>query len=428
MSPSLRSIRHTRRKGGGAERNPAGNIFLMNQGQSFSLTFWYVWEYYDARLLQDDKQNFAQFSDYKSLYSMKNDKLIRYILVAVVFIAWIVMFPFFKEDFLEKFYYMPFLGVLGATVANTTPAAAGIIYFPILTRLHIAPLTAAQFNMMAQAYGMSLGTFRWFLLNRKLFLFNMLPICLISGLTGLSISIFFLPIDDPALLTLVFNCIAFGFTQIIFFSIIFKRKYPNSSIKLNFKSITLLMIFSFIGGMITGWIGFGIDTIFYFILTLIFRINPAIAIVTSISLMASMSLMGSIFYAMIGTMPLSLWHSAIPGITIGGLFVAAYVAVKIGPKNVLILFAGFLSIDFLTAVWTQQTIPMSQYLRMGIVYGLILYLLLVHVKIFKKGYKDLDNSEEEQGFISHNTHPIPKATLSSSESKSPEFRESSDLS
>ncbi len=253
--------------------------------------------------------------------------------------------------------------------------------------------------MMIQAYGMSLGTFRWFLLNKKLFLFNMLPICLLGGLAGLVTSVFFLPVDDPAMLTLIFNCIAFGFTQIIFFSIIFKRQYPNSSIDLTIRNIAVLFGFSFIGGMITGWIGFGIDTIFYFILTLIYRINPAIAIVTSISLMAAMSLFGSIFYAMLGTMPVSLWYSAIPGVTIAGLFLAAYFAVKIGPKNVLILFAAFLSIDFLTAVWTQQTIPMSQYLRMGIVYGLILYLLLIHIKIFQKSYKNIP-TESEQGFIS----------------------------
>ncbi len=333
---------------------------------------------------------------------MKKDKLIRYVLLGIAAISWIVFFPVFKEDFLGKFYYMPFLGILGATVANTTPAAAGIIYFPILTRLHIAPLTAAQFNMMIQAYGMSLGTFRWFLLNKKLFLFNMLPICLAAGFAGLVTSVFFLPIEDPALLTLIFNCIAFGFTQIIFFSIIFKRKYPNSSIKLNSRNIFILAVFSFIGGMITGWIGFGIDTIFYFILTMIYRINPAIAIVTSISLMASMSLVGTIFYAMMGPMPLSLWYSAIPGVTLAGLFLAAYFAVKIGPKNVLILFAAFLSIDFLTAVWTQHTIPMSHYLRMGIVYSLILYLLLVHIKIFNKSYKDLDDDDDDGGFVSRN--------------------------
>ncbi len=339
---------------------------------------------------------------------MKTDRLIRYIIVAIVFAVWIFVFPFFKEDFLNKYMYMPFLGILGATVANTTPAAAGIIYFPILTRLHIAPLTAAQFNMMIQAYGMSLGTFRWFLLNKKLFLFNILPICLISGLAGLVLSVFFVPISDPEMLTLIFNCIAFGFTQIIFFSIICKRKYPNSSIELNLRNIGILTGFSFVGGMISGWIGFGIDTIFYFILTLIYRINPAIAIVTSISLMAAMSLVGSIFYATMGTMPISLWYSAIPGVTIAGLFLAAYFAVKIGPKNVLILFAAFLSVDFLTAVWTQQTLPMSQYLRMGIVYSLILYLLLIHVKIFKKSYKDVP-MESEEGFISSKV-PVPDSS------------------
>lgn len=319
---------------------------------------------------------------------MRTNRLL-YFLAFIISVVWISFFPYFQQDFLTRFYYMPFLGIIAATVANTTPAAAGIVYFPILTRLEIDPTTAVQFSLIIQAYGMGLGTFRWFLTSKKLFIKNVLPVCLLGGTAGITISIVFLPIGNPELLTLIFNCIAFACTQIIFFSILFKRKYPKLHIDLTIGNTAILLVFSFLGGLLSGWIGFGIDTMFYFILTIIFKINPAASIVTSISLMAAMSAVGTGLNFFFHQVPLSLWYSAVPGVTIAGLFLAAYLAVKIGAKNVLILFTFFLSVDFLMGLWTQDSIPMSQTIRMVITYSLIVYLLFIHIKIFKQSYNEI---------------------------------------
>lgn len=268
------------------------------------------------------------------------------IILVTVSILWLLFFPSFHEIFISKLFYMPFVGAVAAIVANITPAAAGIIYFPILTHLSISPVTVSQFNLIIQAYGMGLGTFRWFLFNKKLFIFNVLPICIAGGFLGEIVSIALFPINNPELLTLIFNFIAFLFTQIIFFSLIRNSRYPNTTLKLTPLNSALMFSFAFIGGLLCGWIGFGIDTIFYFIMTIIFRINPAIAIVTSIALMASMSISGSVLNFIFQDIPFALWYSAIPGVTIGGLFLASYIAVKMGSKNILLLFTFFLSSDF----------------------------------------------------------------------------------
>lgn len=315
-----------------------------------------------------------------------------YIILAIVTGLWIIFFPYFHKDFLTKFFYMPFLGIIAATVANTTPAAAGIVYFPILTRLQVLPATAVQFSLIIQAYGMGLGTFKWFLVNRKLFLVNVIPICLLGGIIGIFVSIVLLPIENPEILTLIFNCISFLLTQIIFLSILYKHRYPKLDVDLKMINILILAGFSFLGGLISGWIGFGIDTIFYFILTVIFRINPAAAIVTSISLMAAISIAGTFLNIIFYGVPLSLWYSAIPGVTVAGLFLAAYLAIKLGAKNVLLLFTFFLSVDFFVSLWTQHTIPVSQTVRLLITYGLIVYLVVMHVKIFKQSYKEINAS------------------------------------
>lgn len=323
---------------------------------------------------------------------MKKEDKTQYILLGAITLTWLIAFPYFREAFLSEYSFMPFLGIIAATVANTTPAAAGIVYFPVLTKLHIDPFTAFQFSLIIQAYGMSLGTFKWYKLNRKLFLINILPVCILGGMAGVSLSILVFPLKNPEVLTLTFNTIAFIFTQIIFFSILFKCQYPNISIDATKIKTTVLFLISFAGGIISGWIGFGIDTIFYFVLTIGFKVNPAIAIVTSICLMAATSIFGTILNIIFNNVPFALWYSAIPGVTVAGLFIASYIAVKIGAKNILLLFTFFLCSDFFLTLWTQKTIPMSQAVRSGITYTLVIYLLVVHIKIFKQSYSSLSNT------------------------------------
>lgn len=333
-----------------------------------------------------------------------------YVICFFVAVLWVGFYGYFYEDFTKNYFYMPFLGIIAATVANTTPAAAGIVYFPILTRLSISPVTAVQYNLMIQAYGMSLGTYKWYLVNKKLFILNVIPVCLLGGSFGVFTGVVLLPVSNPELLTLIFNFIAFMFTQIIFFSILYKHTYPNLRIQLTLKNISILILFSFLGGLISGWIGFGIDTIFYFILTVVFRINPAAAIVTSISLMAGMSVLGTILNIIFHEVPVSLWYSALPGVTIAGLFLASYLAMRLGPKNVLLLFTILLSMDFFVSLWNQKTIPLSETVRVILTYLLVTYLLYIHVRVFRISYQQIgsnlgDFRPEEK------SEPLPRERL-----------------
>ena len=86
---------------------------------------------------------------------MKKKISLPYIILAIVSTIWICLFPYFSEDFMNNFYYMPFLGTIAATVANTTPAAAGIVYFPIFNPPDHQPCNrrSIQFNHPGLRYG-----------------------------------------------------------------------------------------------------------------------------------------------------------------------------------------------------------------------------------------------------------------------------------
>jgi hypothetical protein len=108
--------------------------------------------------------------------------------------------------------------------------------------------------------------------------------------------------------------------------------------------------------------------------------------------MAAMSMEGTLLNLIYHDLPLSLWYSAIPGVTVAGLFLAAYLAMRLGARNVLLVFSFFLIADFFVSFWTQHTVPMHHTVKWLITYSLILYLLIIHIKIFKKSYEEVKAS------------------------------------
>ncbi len=335
----------------------------------------------------------------------KHNKLVLYIILIAVVILWGALTPTFWPDLSQKYFFMPILGVLAATVANTTPVAAGLVYFPILTYLKISPLEAVLYTMMIQSYGMGIGAIRWFIEDRRLFLWKVLPICIIAGAAGLASGIFVFPLQNPAILKNAFNIISFILVSAIFYSVIRKHRYPMTSVALSTRNIVLLIICAYVGGVFTGWLGFGIDTVFYFLLTLVFRVQPAIAIVTSIALMTVMSFCGTGIHFVLHSevLPWGIWYSALPGVTLGGIFLAAYLTTEVTMKKFFFIFIFFLLAEFGVISLTQINLTLHYVIQFIIINALVLYLVYIHIRLFRQSYVDFWIAAEN-GMIDHESN------------------------
>ena len=311
-----------------------------------------------------------------------------YILSAVI-LFWLICLPIFYSDLINRYFFMPFLGVVAATVANVTPTAAGIVYFPIMTRIHMDATQVVMYTLMIQSFGMSLGTIKWFIVDRKLFLKNVLVVCLIGGSIGIALSILFFPVRDPQRIKVIFDYFSYVITVLVLLRVIIQRGQVISEFKFDIYSFIVLFGFSVFGGMVSGWIGFGVDTIFYFILTIFYRINAAAAIVTSIVLMAGVSIVGTILNSFFFTMPKNIWFSALPGVAIGGLFAATFLAVKARWWKVLIFFGYFFGVQiFLGYVYEREQL-VSYLLSLLKINAIIAYLVIMDVIVFNYTYKKL---------------------------------------
>lgn len=316
-----------------------------------------------------------------------------YYIFAAVVVFWLICLPIFYADFLNRYFFMPFLGVVAATVANVTPAAAGIVYFPVMTRIHIEPAQVVMYTLMIQSFGMSLGSMKWFIVDHTLFLKNELMVSLSGGTIGIVLAIFFFPLSDARLLRLIFDYFTYLITILVFLRLIFQRAKGGVDFKFNALSIFILFSFSIIGGIISGWIGFGLDTIFYFTLTFFYRVNAAAAIVTSIALMAAVSIIGTICNAFLYPLPVTIWFSALPGVAIGGLFVATFLAVKARWWKILVFFIYFFGVQIFVGYIYERDQFTAYLLSLLKINLIIAYLVIMDVIVFNVSYNAARNTK-----------------------------------
>lgn len=138
-----------------------------------------------------------------------------------LFASWLTLIFTVLDDHQKRAaWYMPLLGVCGATVAMATPAGGGVFYFPALTALQVPPKLAIAFNFATQVTGMStisnvfacccepgmglFGTFHWVRKSLSNIVLWLVAYAVFWGWVGASISLYAVPIKDDLALRVIF--------------------------------------------------------------------------------------------------------------------------------------------------------------------------------------------------------------------------------
>lgn len=126
----------------------------------------------------------------------------------------------------------------------------------------------------------------------------------------------------------------------------------------------------FLGGMLCGWIGIGVEKVTFFLLTYFHKVDVIAAGLSSITMTGWLSFFAFLLHALctpedegpgphwscavrddlnpnghvFGKVPYELWLSVLPGILIGSL-IGPIVNAAVGPRNIMIIFVGFLFFD-----------------------------------------------------------------------------------
>jgi len=274
-------------------------------------------------------------------------------LALITWTTWIVFLGLEGFELIKDHFTIALTMLLGSFVAGSTSVGGGAVAFPIFTKvLSIDSATALFFSLAIQSVGMTAASIMIFLTK--------IPICwrtirysVIAGGLGLLISFFFIRLQiSGADIKYLFSCFSF----IVALGLIWMR--------LNYEKLShtetpqpgrvALALSCFIGGLLSGIIGTGIDFILFTMMIFIWHYDFKKAITTSVVVMAFNALVG--FAAILTSTDyfsgkvVSYWLAAVPIVVIGAPLGA--VACRYIHKHIMIYFLLILiSIDIFSTIF-----------------------------------------------------------------------------
>jgi uncharacterized membrane protein YfcA len=212
--------------------------------------------------------------------------------------------------------------IFGSFAAGSTALGGGAVAFPVFTKiLHAPPFEAKVFSLMIQSVGMGTATLL-IILKRIKIEWNIILLSTASGVFGIILgSSYLYPLLPPTMIKLLFTMLlsSFGLTLLIMSTR--KDKYNEKLLVWSTREKYFVLAAGFIGGVISGLQGSGIDVIIFSVMVLVFRISEKIATPTSVVIMAFNSIAGAILHYFIfddvPSIVMEYWYAAIPMVVIG---------------------------------------------------------------------------------------------------------------
>ena len=206
------------------------------------------------------------------------------------------------------------VGLLGSFIGNATAIGGGIVFIPVLMFVYkVDPISALKLTFVTQAVGMTSGAYGW--IRRGEVPLHYLKWTVPALIVGTMISTFLIH-PQPMLVKGLFGPIAFitGLLSLITLD----RKSALTELPTN--AFIPIILVSFIGGMITGWVAIGEGEIIAAFCMLAYGLNPNRAIGLGVVLLSINSLLlATIHGAYLGGVPWDMAVFTMLGVLWGGL-------------------------------------------------------------------------------------------------------------
>lgn len=251
--------------------------------------------------------------------------------------------------------------IFGSMVAGATSEGGGAVAFPIFTKvLHIPPQDARVFSLAIQSIGMTAASIAIIFLRVRVEWRAVLWPGL-AGVGGLLFSTYYiLPQVSPQLVKISFTIMVSSLA----IALIFMNRTEKSLRHMAFsvvgpREITILMMTGFIGGIMSGLVGSGIDIITFMTMVLLFRLDEKVATPTTVLLMTSNTLVGFALHALVlDTFTPTVqgyWLAAVPVVVVGAPL-GAYLCSVMSRRLIANILIGLIAIEFISTI---VVIPMS---------------------------------------------------------------------
>eukprot|EP01090_Pellita_catalonica_P008468 TRINITY_DN1931_c0_g1_i1.p1 TRINITY_DN1931_c0_g1~~TRINITY_DN1931_c0_g1_i1.p1 ORF type:complete len:355 (+),score=30.40 TRINITY_DN1931_c0_g1_i1:890-1954(+) len=269
------------------ERSPASSVTeeelgLLETDQSL-----------DCNVIEDGADILIEFAWWEHLFRFKSERerknwRIGLVLDAVFFsVVLVIMFITIPVGDILAAWFMPLIGIGSATIAMSTPAGGGILWFPALTL--IGTLTTREtvaLSISIQLFSMGIfGTCQWMQKDVNAFLWSILTLAWIGSCVGSSLALLVLEINTAAIIRIIFSAVGVILAGYMIYTLAAKQSDVKRSIDMTAGRAVLLFGVGILGGFLVGYIGFGVDIVIYVAMVGWFKIDSQIATINSIALM-----------------------------------------------------------------------------------------------------------------------------------------------
>ena len=294
-------------------------------------------------------------------------RLFNPILTLLVWALWYTYTEPRTLQILEQYWQISVTMVFGSFIAGATSEGGGAIAFPVFTKiLHVLPHDAKIFSLAIQSVGMTAASLTILVLRIRLDK-RVIFWASLGGIPGIVLgSSLIAPILPPVLVRLSFTAMVSSFAITLAILNWKSRHYNDVLTKFVLKEKAIMLFAGFIGGIMSGLVGNGIDIICFSVMVLLFRIREKIATPTSVVLMAVNAIVGFILHALIieDFTPIiqNYWLAAVPVVIIGAPL-GAFFCSRLSNRTIAMVLIGLILIELLTSLWiiefNQQLIIMS---------------------------------------------------------------------
>ncbi len=212
--------------------------------------------------------------------------------------------------------------LLGSLIAGATSEGGGAVAFPVFTKLlGVGPQDAKIFSLAIQSVGMTSASL-FIVLSRIPVDWRVVRWATVGGIAGICLGCIVLsPIISPDVTKMLFTVIVTSFAiTLIALNRGIQLRHQHMPVH-GVLECCLLLLFGFIGGVVSGLVGNGIDIITFSLMVLLFRISEKVATPTSVVLMAINALVGFYLYVFVldgFTLQIkTYWLAAVPVVVVG---------------------------------------------------------------------------------------------------------------
>ncbi len=319
---------------------------------------------------------------------MKPDKrtlLIFGLPVALVYLLWGgYMHVSESWDLFARDWYMTVTMVFGSFIAGASSEGGGAIAYPVMTLgFQIAPDVARNFSLAIQSIGMTAATL-WIVAKRITIEKTYLWLAMSGGTLGIILATFYIvPLVSPAYAKMVFVSFWLSFGIALFvINHIRKRDTVTSLASLNRRQKMELFLIGFLGGTLSAIFGNGIDICTFAFVTLKYNLSEKIATPTSVILMASNAVVGTILHFFVlqdmQKQALDFWLVCIPVVMLGAPF-GAFIVNKIKRLAIAYLLYVIIVVQFIAAlIIIQPSAILLAVSALTFIAGMVVFFVLTN--------------------------------------------------